>query len=200
MEKNNRLVKTRDLYKKLGEIIGKFNIRMGMVKDKNGRELINEEKIKERWREYVEDLYKKEPNGNEKFLPEVTELEPDILEREIEMALEDIASNKASGYDGIPFELTKKVNGKTVKVLHSICQQIWKSQSLPKDWKKSVYFLIPKKGNAKYCTNYRTITLIPNASKDYSKAFDCVDHDTLWSTLEELGTKTLYRIRNLYVN
>ena len=95
----------------------------------------------------------------------ITHLEPDILECEVKWALESITMNKASGGDGIPVELFQFFKDDAVKVLHSICQQIWKTQQWPQDWKRSLFISIPKKGNAKECSNYRTIALISYASK-----------------------------------
>ena len=94
----------------------------------------------------------------------ITDLEPDILECEVKWALESITTNKASGGDGIPVELFQILKGDAVKVLHSICQQIWKTQQWPQDWKRSVFITIPKKGNTKECSNYCTIALISHAS------------------------------------
>ena len=95
----------------------------------------------------------------------ITHLEPDILECEVKWALGSITANKANGGDGIPVELFQTLEDDAVKVLHSICQQIWKTQQWPQDWKRSVFIPIPKKDNAKECSNYCTITLIPHASK-----------------------------------
>ena len=95
----------------------------------------------------------------------ITHLEPDILECEVKWALGSITTNKASGGDGIPAELFQILKDDAVKVLHSICQQIWKTQQWPQDWKRSGFIPIPKKGNAKECSNYRTIALISHASK-----------------------------------
>ena len=95
----------------------------------------------------------------------LTHLEPDILECEVKWALGSIATNKASGGNGIPVELLQILKDDAVKVLHSICQHIWKTQQWPQDWKKSVFIPVPKKGNAKECSNYSTITLISHASK-----------------------------------
>ena len=95
----------------------------------------------------------------------ITDLEPDILECEVKLALESITTNKASGGDGIPVELFQILKDDAMKVLHSICQQIWKTQQWPQDWKRSVFFPIPKKGNAKECLNCCTIALISHASK-----------------------------------
>ena len=95
----------------------------------------------------------------------ITHLEPDILEGEVKWALESIIMNKASGCDGIPVDLFQILKDDAMKVLHSICQQIWKIQQWPRDWKRSVFIPIPKKGNAKECSNYCTIALISHASK-----------------------------------
>ena len=95
----------------------------------------------------------------------ITHLEPDILECEVKWALESIATNKASRDDGISVELFQILKDDAVKVLHSICQQIWKTQQWPQDWKSSVFIPITKKGNAKECSNYRTLALISHASK-----------------------------------
>ena len=95
----------------------------------------------------------------------VTHLEPDFLECEVEWALEALVKNKASGGDGIPVELFQTLKDDAVKVLHSVCQQIWKTQQWPQDWKRSVFILIPKKGNAKECSDYHTIVFISHTSK-----------------------------------
>ena len=187
----------------------------------------------------------------------ITHLEPDILECEVKWALGSITMNKASEGDGIPTELLQILKDDAVKVLHSICQPIWKTQQWPQDWKRSVFIPIPKKGNAKECSNYRTIALISQASKvtfkifqarlqqsvnhefsdvqagfkkgrgtrdqianihwitekarefqkniyfcfiDYTKAFDCVDHNNLWKILREMGIPDHLTclLRNLY--
>ena len=122
------------------------------------------EDIKKRWQEYTE-LYKKDPHDPDNHGGVITHLEPDILEWEVKWALESITMNKASGGDGIPVELFQILKDDAVKVLHSICQQIWKTQHWPQDWKRSIFIPIPKKGNAKECSNYRTIALISHASK-----------------------------------
>ena len=95
----------------------------------------------------------------------ITHLEPDILECEVKWALESITMNKASGGDGIPVELFQILKDDAAKVLHSICQQMWKTQQWPQDWKRSVFIPIPKKGNAKACSNYCTVALISHTSK-----------------------------------
>ena len=128
-------------------------------------DLTEAEVIKKRWQEYTEELYKKNLHDQDKHDGVIIHLEPDILECEVKWALESITTNKASGGDGIPVELFQILKDVAVKVLHSICQQIWKTQQWPQDWKRSVFIPIPKKGNTKECSNYHTIALISHASK-----------------------------------
>ena len=137
---------------------------MSTIKDRNDTDLTEAEDIKKRWKEYTEELYKKDhdPDNPDDV---ITHLEPDILVCEVKRALESITMNKASGGNGIPPELFQILKDDAVKVLHSICQQIWKTQQWPEDWKRSVFIPIPKKGNAKECSNYCTIALISHASK-----------------------------------
>ena len=110
-------------------------------------------------------MYKNDLHNPDDHNGVITHLEPDILEYEVKWALESITMNKASGCDGISVELFQILKDDAVKVMHSICQQIWKIQQWPRDWKRSVFIPIPKKGNAKECSNYHTIALISNASK-----------------------------------
>ena len=123
------------------------------------------EDIKKRWQEYTEELYKKGLHDQDNHDGMITNLEPDILESEVKWALENITMNKASGGDGIPVELFQILKEDAVKVLQSICQQIGKTQQWPQDCKRSVFIPIPKKGNAKECSNYRIIALISHSSK-----------------------------------
>ena len=155
--------KTRDLVKKTGAVKGTFHARMGMVEDRNGKDLREAEEIKKRWQEYTEELYKRGFNDPEYHDGMVTHLEPDILECDIKWALGSITSNKASGGDGVPAELFKILIYDAVKVLHSICQQIWKTQQWLQDWKRSAFIPVLKKGNAKECSSYHTIVLISHA-------------------------------------
>ena len=120
---------------------------------------------KKRWQQYTEELYKKDLHDPDNHDSVITHLEPDILECEVKWALGNITMNKASGGDGIPVELFQILKDDAVKVLHSICQQIWKTQQWPQDWKRSVCIPIPKTGIAKECSHYRTIALISNTSK-----------------------------------
>ena len=157
--------KTRDLFKKIRDTKGTFHAKMGSIKDRNLRDLTEAEDIKKRWQEYTEELYKKDLHNPDNHGGVITHLEPDILECEVKWALGSIITNKASGGDRIPIELFQILKADAVKVLHSIRQQIWKTQQWPQDWKRSVFILIPKKGNAKECSNYHTIALISQASK-----------------------------------
>ena len=164
-DENNRREKTRDLFKKLRDTKGTFHANMGTIKDRNGMDLTEAEDIKKRWQEYTEILYKKNLHVPDNHNGVITHLEPDILECEDKWALGSITTNKASGGDGIPVKLFQILKDEAVKVLHSICQQIWKTQQWPQDWKRSVFIPIPKKGNAKECSNYCIIELISHASK-----------------------------------
>jgi len=157
--------KTRDLFKKISDTKGTFHAKMGTIKDGNGMDLTEAEDIKMRWQEYTEELYKKDLHDPDNHNGVITHLEPDILECEVKWASESITMNKATGGDGTPAELFQILKDDAVKVLHSICQQIWKTQQWPQDWKRSVFIPIPKKGNAKECSNYRTTALILHASK-----------------------------------
>ena len=138
---------------------------MGSIKDRNGMDLTEAEDIKKRWQEYTEELYKKDLHDPDNHDGVITDLEPDILECEDKWALGSITTNKASGGDGIPAELFQILKDGAVKVLHSTCQQIWKTPQWPQDWKRSVFISIAKKGNAIQCSNYRTIVLISQAIK-----------------------------------
>ena len=164
IEENNRMGKTRDLFKKIRDTKGIFLAKMGLIKDRNGMDLTEAEDIK-RWQEYREELYKKDLHDQDHHNGVITHLEPDILECEVRWALESITRNKASGCDGIPVELFQILKDDVVKVLHSICQQIWKTQQWPQDRKRTVFIPIPKKGNPKECSNYWTIALISHDSK-----------------------------------
>ena len=138
---------------------------MGSIKDRNGTDLTEAEDIKKKWQEYTEKLYKKDlhdPGNHHGVIPY---LEPDILECEVKWALGNTIMNKASGGYGIPVELFQILKDDAVKVLHSICQQIWKTQQWPQDWKRSVLIPMPKKANAKECPNYHTIVLISHANR-----------------------------------
>ena len=152
--------KTRDLFKKIRDTKGTFHAKMGSIKDRNGLDLTEAEDIKQRRQEYTEELYRKNFHNPDNHNGVIIHLEPDILECEVKWALGSITTNRASGGDGIPAEQFQILNDDAVKVLHLICQQIWKTQQWPQGWKMSVFILIPKKGNAKKCLNYHKIALI----------------------------------------
>ena len=156
--------KARDLFKKIIDIKGLSHAKKGTIKDRNGKDLTEEQKIKKRWQEYIEELTKKDLNDSDNHSGVVTHLEPDILECEVKWALGSITMNKPRGGDGIPLELFLILKDDAIKVVHSICQQIWKIQQWLQNWKRSVFIPIPKIGNAKECSNYHTIALISHAS------------------------------------
>ena len=128
-------------------------------------DLTEAEDIKKRWQEYTKELYKKDLHDPDNHDGVITHSQPDILECEVKWTLGSITVNKISRDDGIPVNLFQILKDDAVKVLHSICQQIWETQQWPQDWKRSVFIPIPQKGNAKECSNYLTIALISHASK-----------------------------------
>ena len=144
--------KIRDRFKKIRDTKGTFHAKMGSIKDRNGRDL-TADNIK-RWQQYTDELYKKDLHDPDNHDGVITHLEPDILECEVKWALGSITINKASGGDGIPVDLFQILKDDAVKVLHSICQQIWNTQQWPQDWKTSVFTPVPKKGNPKECSNH----------------------------------------------
>ena len=139
--------KTSDLFKKIRYTKGTFHAKMGSIKDRIGMDLT--EGIKKRWQEYTEELHKKELHDQDNHDGVITHLEPDILECEVKWALETITTNKASGGDEIPVELIQILKDDAVKVLHSICQQIWKTQQGPQDWKSQFSFQSQRKAMQK---------------------------------------------------
>ena len=143
--------KTSDLFKKIRDTKGTFHAKMGSTKDRNRMDLTQAEDVKKMWQEYTE-LYKKDLHNPDNHHSVITHLEPDILECEVKWALESITTNKVSEGDGIPVQLFQILKDDAVKVLHSICQQIWKTQQWPQDWKRPVFIPIPKKSNAKECS------------------------------------------------
>ena len=157
--------KRRALFKKIRDTKGTLHAKMCSIKDRNGMDLTEAEDIKKKWQEYTEEVYKKELYNSDNHDGVITHLEPDILECEVKWALASITRNKASGCDGIPDELFQILKDDAVKVPHSTCLQNWKTQQWPQDWKRSVFTPIPKKGNAKERSNYRTIALISHTSK-----------------------------------
>ena len=163
IEENNRIGKTRDLFKKIRDIKGTFQARIGMIKDRNGKDLTDAKEIKKRWQEYTEELHKKDLHDPDNHNGVITHLEPDILECEVKWALGSITTNKASEGDRIPAELVQILKDDAVKVLHSICQQIWKTQQWPQDWKRCFHFN-PREGQCQRmfklphnCTYFHTL-------------------------------------------
>ena len=165
LRENNRMGRIRDLFKKIRDTKGTFHAKMDTVKDRNGMGLTEAEDIKKRWQKYTEELYKKYLRDPDNHDGVTTHLEPDILECEVKWALGSITTSKASGGDGIPVELFQILKDDVMKVLHSICQQIWETQQWSQDWKRSVFLPIPKKGNAKECSNYCTVAVISHTSR-----------------------------------
>ena len=157
--------KTRDLFKKISDTKGTFHSKMDTIKDRNCMDLREAEDMKKRWQEYTKELYKKDLHDPNNHNGMITHLEPDILECEVKWALGSITMNKASGSDRISTELFQILKDDSVKVLHSIWNlEIWKTQQWSQEWKRSVFIPIPKKDNAKECSNYHTVTLISHAS------------------------------------
>ena len=143
--------KTRDLFKKIRDTKGTFHAKMGSIKDRNGMDLTEAEDIKKRWQEYIEELYKKDlhdPDNHNGVITH-THLELDILECEVKWALQSITTNKASGGDEIPVELFQILKNDAVKVLHSICQPIWKTQQWSQDWNGKFSFQSERKVTSK---------------------------------------------------
>ena len=157
--------KTSNLFKTIGVTKGLFHAKIGTIKDRNGMVLTEAEDIKKRWQEYTEELYKKDLNDSDNHNAVITHLEPGILKCKVKWTLGSTTTNKASEGDGIPVELFQILKDDTLKVLHLICQEIWETHQWPQNWKRSVFIPIPKKGNAKECSNHRTIAVISHASK-----------------------------------
>ena len=164
--------KTRDLFKKIRHTKGTFHANMGSIKDRKSMDLTKADNIKKRQQEYTEELYKKDLNDLDNHNGVVTHLESDILECKVKCGLGSITTNKASEGDGLLAELFQILKDDAIEVLHSICQQIWKTQQWPKDWKMPVFSLIPKKGIAKKYSNYHTLhsfRMLPNECSKLSK-------------------------------
>ena len=168
--------KTRQLFKKIRDTKGTFHAKMGTTKDRNSMGLTEAEEIKKRWQEYTEELYKKDLHDPDNHNGVITHLESDILDCKVKRALGNITMNKASGDDGIPVELFQILKVDSVKVLHSICQQIWKTQQWSQDWKRSVFIPIAKNGMPKNIQNAAQLhsfhTLARSCSKSSNLGFD----------------------------
>ena len=157
--------KTRNLFHKIRDTKGTFHAKMGLIKVRKVRDLTDAEDINKRWQGYTEELYKIDLHDPDNHDGVTSQLDPDILECEAKWDLESIAMNKTSRGDGILVELLQVLKDDAVKVLHAVCQQIWKTQQWPQDWKRSAFIPIPKKANPKECSNYHTIALISHTSK-----------------------------------
>ena len=168
----------RDLFKKIRDTKGTFHAQLGTIKDRNGMDWTEAEDIKS-WQEYTE-LYKKDLHDPDNHDGMITHLDPDILECEIKGALRSITTNKASGGDGLPVEIFQILKDDAVTVLHSRCQKIGTTQQWPQNWKRSVFIPVPKKGNAKECSNYHTIALVSYASKVMLKILQ-VGFNSTWT-------------------
>ncbi|RWS06003.1 endonuclease-reverse transcriptase-like protein [Dinothrombium tinctorium] len=153
---------TRSAFTQVKKIRTSFAARKGTIKDKEGRELRDQHSIKSRWREYTEELYAGNNNVLQEAQGEAVELEPSILSEEVVSALKQLPNNKAPGIDGIPAEMLRSI---PTAALTTLCQKIWETSAWPREWKRSVFIPLPKAGDAKDCSNYRTIALIPHASK-----------------------------------
>ena len=145
IEENNKMGKTRDHFKKIGDTKGTFHAKMASIKDRNRMDLTEAKDIKKRWQEYTEELYKKDLHDLDNHYGVITHLEPDILECEVKWALGSITMNKARGGDRIPVELFQILKDAAMKVLHSICQLIWKTHQWLQDWKRSFSLLSQRK-------------------------------------------------------
>ena len=157
IEEKYRIGKTKYLFKKIRDTKGTFHAKMGTI---NGMDITEAENMKKRWQEYTEELQKKDLHDPDNHNGVITHLEQDILECKFKWALGSFTMNKASRGDGIPVELFQIIKDDAMKVLQSLCQQIWKIQQWPQDWKTLVFIPVPKKGNGKECSNYHTIALI----------------------------------------
>ena len=147
-KEKNKMGKTRDIFEKIKDIKGTFHAKMGKIKDRNGMDLTEAEDIKKRWQKHMKELYKKDLHDPDNHDGVITHLEPDILEWNVKWALGNITTNNATGGDGIPVELFQILKDDPVKGLHSLFQQLWKTQQWPQCWKRSIYIPIPKKVNA----------------------------------------------------
>ena len=175
IEENNIMGKSRHLFKKIRNTKGISHAKTGSINDRNGIDLTEADDIKNRWHECTENYTKKDIHDPDNHN---CDCEPDILECKVKWALGSITMNKASGGDGIPVELFQILKANAVKVLHSTCQKIWKTQQWPQDWKMSVFIAIPKEGNANKYSNYHTIALISHASKVMLKILQAVFSNT----------------------
>ena len=161
----NNKKKPRNMFQKIRELTENFSPRLGVLKNAQGTFLTEENDIKGRWKEYTQRLYERDPNATARFDEVQYKQEPESLLSEIRKALKDLTNRKSPGYDNIPIELFKAAGDAAAKMLTIICQRIWNTNTWPKDWKKSVFIPLPKKGDSRDCANNRTISLISHAGK-----------------------------------
>ena len=157
--------RTRELHQQIREITGKPKINIGLLKSRAEIDYIEKDKIIRRWKEYTEDLYKKDPNTSIDFHGQAYTQEPLVTKSEVRKALQEITGNKATGVDELPVELIKAAGEVAITALTALCQQIWKSNFWPQEWRRSLFLPLLKKGDLRLCSNCRTIALIPNGSK-----------------------------------
>ncbi len=259
LEESNRTGNSAEIFATVRSLNGEFKPKLGAVKDPSGKVLTEEREVQDRWKQYTEGLYTRDPCMTEQCNLQFSCSEPDILKSEVEWALKTTACKKSPGYDDVPIELIQECGEEGVNIMWKLCNQVWISGVWPTDWKRSVFIPIPKKGDARECSNNRTIALISHASKvllkiiqkrmepymerelsetqagfrkgrgtrdqianlrwimetareyqqelymcfiDYSKAFDCVDHNKLWNILMEMGVPLhlVTLMKNLYTN
>jgi len=165
LEQHNKKRRTRELYQQIREITGKPKTNTGTIISKTGVEYIEKDNIIRRWKEYTEELYKTDPNVSIAFQEKTYTQEPLVMESKVRKALLEITGNKATGVDELPIELIKATGETATTALTALCQEIWTSNLRPQEWKRSIFLPLPKKGNLRLCSNYRTITMIPHASK-----------------------------------
>ena len=165
IEELGKTGKTRDFFKEIKSFTGTFETKCAVVRSATEKDCTEGDNIKERWKEYSENLYIHDPSLTDTFVVPKYEDEPTILEREVHSALFDVANGKSTGGDNIPIELIKAGGDNAVKILTKLCNLIWMKKSWPSDWKKSIFIPLFKKGDKKDCSNYRTISLISHASK-----------------------------------
>ena len=188
--------KTRDLFKKIGEIKEIFHVKMDTIKDRNVKNITEEEKIRKNCQEYTKKkLYKKDVSDSDNLNLVAFHLEPDILHCQVKVALGSFTANKVSGSDEILAKLFLILKDYTVTMKHSICQQIWITSQWPQDWKRSVFISVSKKGNAKECSNYCTVALISHASKVMLKILQARLQQYLNQELPDVQTRFLKRQR-----
>ena len=196
--------KTRVFVKKIRHTKGRFHAKMGTIKDRNYRDRTEVKDFKKRWQGYTEELFTKGLNDPDNRDVVITDLEPDIQECEVKWALGSIPKNKASGGDRIPADLFQTLNDDAVKVLHSICQQIWTAQQMTQDWKMSAVIPIPKKFNARECSKYHIIAPISHAFKGILKNLQLTLQQYLKRELQYVqagfrkGRGIRYQIGNLH--